>query len=381
MASTPEKREAEVWLRRVLNTEDPTAAPEPGSKEFNRVREEAARRIADARRRAEERARGGPKSALRGDPPDQSAHQKIPTQSLSTKAWQSRQQSASLADACAYNDGLWAGVPPDVLGPPPGPQQGSPPPSSKVPAKPIHPASSDADEWGKLCPGQLGRALPYPAFQTKPPAPEEETADPDEGLEEIVVDEVPPEFRERSPGVPPATAAVPAQEEERDENGRYVYLGTMVAIVDQLQTVPYAEAAALRLCLQATVGDVVFATDASYVFQRARQDIWNDSSERCVKVLKVKSYLSKEAFLHKFGHEHLWMHKANAVADELCSDLANTLVHANTDIIHRWVDERARKLLVWQVDVLHSVQDQMPKRPKKPKAAHGRKLAFFKSLL
>ena len=75
------------------------------------------------------------------------------------------------------------------------------------------------------------------------------------------------------------------------------------------------------------------------------------------------------------------MHKANAVADEPCSDLANTLVHANTDIIHRWVDERARKLLVWQVDVLHSVQDQMPKRPKKPKAAHGRKLAFLKSLL
>ena len=156
----------------------------------------------------------------------------------------------------------------------------------------------------------------------------------------------------------------------------------MVANVDQLsQTVPYAEAAALRLCLQATVGDVVFATDAPYVFQRARQDIWNDSSERCVKVLKVKSYLSKEAFLHKFGHEPLWMHKANAVADELCSDLANTLVHANTDIIHRWVDERARKLLVWQVDVLHSVQDQMPKRPKKPKAAHGRKLAFLKSSL
>ena len=66
------------------------------------------------------------------------------------------------------------------------------------------------DEWGRLCPGQLGRALPYPA--------EEEIADPDEGLEEIIVDEVPPEFRESPPGVPPATAAVPAQEEERDEN-------------------------------------------------------------------------------------------------------------------------------------------------------------------
>ena len=175
-----------------------------------------------------------------------------------------------------------------------------------------------------------------------------------------------------------AVAAVKWDDVSQD----WACVGTMVANVDQLsQTVPYAEAAALRLCLQATVGDVVFATDASYVFQRARQDIWNDSSERCVKVLKVKSYLSKEAFLHKFGHEHLWMHKANAVADELCSDLANTLVHANTDIIHRWVDERVRKLLVWQVDVLHSVQDQMPKRPKKPKAAHGRKLAFLKSLL
>ena len=175
-----------------------------------------------------------------------------------------------------------------------------------------------------------------------------------------------------------AVAAVKWDDVSQD----WACVGTMVANVDQLsQTVPYAEAAALRLCLQATVGDVVFATDASYVFQRARQDIWNDSSERCVKVLKVKSYLSKEAFLHKFGHEHLWMHKANAVADELCSDLANTLVHANTDIIHRWVDERARKLLVWQVDVLHSVQDQMPKRPKKPKAAHGRKLVFLKSLL
>ena len=75
------------------------------------------------------------------------------------------------------------------------------------------------------------------------------------------------------------------------------------------------------------------------------------------------------------------MHKANVVADELCSDLAITLVYANTDIIHRWVDERARKFLVEQVDDLYSVQDQIPKRPKKPKAAHGRKLAFFKSLL
>ena len=88
----------------------------------------------------------------------------------------------------------------------------------------------------------------------------------------------------------------------------------MVANVDQLsQTVPYKKAAALRLCLQATVGDVVFATDASYVFQRARQlfaggpsvatshptlwqDIWNDSCERSFKVLKVKSHLSKETF-------------------------------------------------------------------------------------
>ena len=58
---------------------------------------------------------------------------------------------------------------------------------------------------------------------SKPPAPEEETADPDEGLEEIVVDEVPPKFGESPPEVPPATAAVPAQEEERDENGRYIY--------------------------------------------------------------------------------------------------------------------------------------------------------------
>ena len=159
-----------------------------------------------------------------------------------------------------------------------------------------------------------------------------------------------------------------------DVSQAWACVGTMVADVDRLsQTVPYGEAAALRLCLQATVGDVVFATDASYVFQHARrlfaggpsvatshptlwQDIWNDSSERCVKVLKVKSHLSKEAFLHKFGHEHLWMHKASAVADELCSDRANTMVHANTDIIHRWVDERARRLLLWQVAVLNSAQ-------------------------
>ena len=38
---------------------------------------------------------------------------------------------------------------------------------------------------------------------SKPPAPEEEIADPDEGLEEIIVDEVPPEFRESPPKVPP----------------------------------------------------------------------------------------------------------------------------------------------------------------------------------
>ena len=65
-------------------------------------------------------------------------------------------------------------------------------------------------------------------------------------------------------------------------------VGTMIANIDQLsQTVPYAEVAVLRVYLQATVEDVVFAADASYVIQRARSDIWNDRSERCVKVLKV----------------------------------------------------------------------------------------------
>ena len=105
------------------------------------------------------------------------------------------------------------------------------PPSAKVPAKPVPPASSEASAGAPPTSGESyvpGSLVEHYLTRrskgsSKPPAPEEEAADPDEGLEEIVVDEVPPELRESRPGVPPATAAVPAQEEERDENGRYVY--------------------------------------------------------------------------------------------------------------------------------------------------------------
>ena len=207
-----ERGEAEVdWLRRVLNTEDPTAAPEPESKEFNRVREEAARRIADARRRAEERARGTRRSQ--------------PTK-------HGRAGSSQCFRCLRLNDGLWAGVAPDVLGPSRGQTPARPPLHPvKVPAKPIHPASSEASSGAPPTSGESyvpGSLVEHCLTRrsrgsSKPAAPEEETADPDEGLEEIVVDEVPPEFRESPPGVPPVTAAVPAQEEERDENGRYVY--------------------------------------------------------------------------------------------------------------------------------------------------------------
>ena len=76
-----------------------------------------------------------------------------------------------------------------------------------------HPTSGESYVPGSLVEHYLTRRS---RGSSKPPAPEEETSDPDEGLEEIVVDEVPPEFRE-------SPAAVPAQEEERDENGRYAY--------------------------------------------------------------------------------------------------------------------------------------------------------------
>ena len=103
------------------------------------------------------------------------------------------------------------------------------------------------------------------------------------------------------------------------------------------------------------------------------QEISTAGSNRRVKVLKVKAHLSQEAFLTKYGQEHLWMHKANSVANELNSARASTLVHAQSDILHRWADGRAQKLLSFQVAVLRSVQDQMPKRPKKAKAAHSPK--------
>ena len=121
--------------------------------------------------------------------------------------------SASLADACAYNDELWAGVPPDVLWDPlrDQPPARFPPPSAKVPAKSIHPASSEASSGAPPTSGEgyvPGSLVEHYLTRrsrgsSKPPAPEEEIADPDEGLEEIIVDEVPPEFRERLPGVPP----------------------------------------------------------------------------------------------------------------------------------------------------------------------------------
>ena len=95
----------------------------------------------------------------------------------------------------------------------------------------IHPASSEASSGAPPTSGEgyvPGSLVEHYLTRrsrgsSKPPAPEEEIADPDEGLEEIIVDEVPPEFRESPPELPPATAAVPAQEEERDENGRYIY--------------------------------------------------------------------------------------------------------------------------------------------------------------
>ena len=106
-----ERGEAEVaWLRRVLNTEDPAAAPEPGSKEFNRVREEAARRTPGGG------LKKGPGPELmhlaasqprRGDRSPEDPNPEPFDQGIAEQA----AVSASLADACTYNDGLWAGVP------------------------------------------------------------------------------------------------------------------------------------------------------------------------------------------------------------------------------------------------------------------------------
>ena len=102
------------------------------------------RRIADARRRAEERARGGPgadapggKSAPKRGSPGPVGSPEDPNAEPFDQGIAEQVLPLPMLAPLTTGYGL---VAPDVLGPPPGPapSEVAPPPSVKVPAKPMH---------------------------------------------------------------------------------------------------------------------------------------------------------------------------------------------------------------------------------------------------
>ena len=183
------------------------------------------------------------------------------------------------------------------------------------------------------------------------------------------------------------------------EHTEWRCVGTIVANVDSHnQTVPYGEAAALRLCLQVTSGDVEFASDAQYVVRGARKvlarrpgsimthpDLWKDiadsSADRRLVVHKVKAHMSEKAFLLKYGADRLWAFHANQVADSLSTARASQLVHSGDRVVNDWVDGRVEKLLTFQVAVLEAVQSQLPKPPAKCPSTKPRRINLHRRLL
>ena len=155
----------------------------------------------------------------------------------------------AFAQACSYNDGLWAGLSPEELnsGMPtavkaPSPAESGPAevpahtgPTAKEPAPPKAPVAAPVS--GPPPPSPRTEAIRRSLRSLQPSTTlaggqgwarqvftAEEPGDPEDEFEEIVVDPVPPGFAGASAqaGAPPSTSSQVAHE-ERDDNGQYIY--------------------------------------------------------------------------------------------------------------------------------------------------------------
>ena len=118
--------------------------------------------------------------------------------------------------------------------------------------------------------------------------------------------------------------------------GEPVEIGRIVSALTGSQTVYRGELYGILLLLQNTAGDVDSTVDCLGVVRRLRHangkshvDLWAQIRQERPSRLQptwVGSHLSRDDFIRKFGLKNEWRRITNDVADNACSQFANSLL-------------------------------------------------------